>query len=123
MTIIEQAYNLLHSTLLATCPVLSGNMKQHIETGKISEHEMEIIIKAPFYDMKEWNKNHRIVHTKQEIKGYTDYAFWVNKSGAFGTGNKSKGWVNRSCIAMANTLAAELRAEGNEVEIKNLLGD
>lgn len=107
--ILQAFYNLLKPKLEADSPVLSGNMRTSIETTNVSEHQFEIVINAPFYDMKEFNKTGNIVYTGLNWKGtgITDYAFWVNDIGAFGTHNKSQAWVNRTLLSVAKTIAAQ----------------
>lgn len=135
MTNVEKMYNYLNTILLATCPVLSGNMKKHIKLNAKQSDMNEMIkmsISAPFYDMKIWKKTGQIVYlrdiktskktgkqykTYKTINGKQHYAEWVNEYGAFGKGNKSKGWVNRACFSAAMQLASELEANGQEVEI------
>jgi len=105
--IVQKMQNLLFSKLLLDSPVLSGNMKMNIK----SNSEREIIIDAPFYDIGKWQETGMIIHTGQTIKGRTAYAEWVNRLGAFGTHNKSEGWVNRSILEVATIIANEIGAE------------
>lgn len=123
--IMEKLYNLVNTTLYLNCPVLSRSMKRHIETKEISEHKIVIEIAAPFYDEWLWRKKGIIVYSGQSVKlgkgthyfeanygNITDYAYWVNAVGAFGTHNKSEHWVNRtlddSCRVIANEFGATL---------------
>lgn len=106
MTAIEQAVQgLCFYTLVVNSPVLSGSMKAHIELDPNG-----IKIDAPFYDLKEWNKSHRIIYTGAVVNGMTAYAKWVNDVGAFGRHNKSEHWVNRAlydaCTIIANQIGA-----------------
>ena len=104
--IVEKLHSLLFSKLLLESPVLSGNMKMNI-----SESGMDIVIDAPFYDMKQWNEKQVIVHTGAIINGRTAYAEWVNRLGAFGRHNKSEGWVNRAILEVVNIIANQIGAE------------
>lgn len=110
--LMEKLYTLVNSTLYLDCPVLSRSMKRHIEIKEISDHKVIIEIEAPFYDLNIWRKEHRVKYTGKSINGFTDYAYWVNKYGAFGTHNKSEHWVNRalddSCKVIANEFGATL---------------
>lgn len=108
--IVEKIHNLLSSNLVMSSPVLSGNMKQHIKAS-IGTDDRTVIIDAPFYDMKKWEKEHAIVHTGQIINGRTAYAEWVNRLGAFGHRNKSWHWVNRAIIEVVSAIANEIGAE------------
>lgn len=103
---LDKLFSLIYSDLIMSSPVLSGNMQSMIQLGQIGVKEVDIIISAPFYDNKEWEKNKIIKHTGESIKGVTDYANWVNEIGGFGTHNKSEHWVNRvlyeCCQAIAN---------------------
>ena len=109
--IVEKIHSLLFSNLVMSSPILSGNMKQHIKSNMDSEDEREIVIDAPFYDMKRWEKEHAIVHTSEIINGRSAYAEWVNRLGAFGRKNKSWHWVNRAVIQVVETIANEVGAE------------
>ena len=108
---IEKMTSLLFATLLTSSPVLSENMKQNIQITRYGVKECEIVIDAPFYDMKKWKKDKIIVHTGETYTGKTAYAEWVNKSGGFGTHNKSEHWVNRACVEVAQIIANEIGAE------------
>lgn len=102
----DKLHSLIYTNLMLQTPVLSGNMQRHINVGQIGSAYGEIIIDAPFYDMKAFKKTGAVVHTGKSVKGKTAYAEWVNKSGAFGRHNKSEHWVNRTlyecCLAVAN---------------------
>lgn len=118
MTDVEKLYALVFYNLHTQSPVLSGNMLSFIQTSNAYDSEFVIMIDAPFYDAKEWEKNRTIVHTGKVINGKTAYAQWVNDIGAFGTHNKSMHWVNRVCVQSAITLASEIGAEViNELEL------
>ncbi len=111
---LEKLYNLVDENLYLSCPVLSGNMRHHIDVNTVlkGDEEVEIVISAPFYDLKEWEKNHRIKFTGAIIDGKHDYAYWVNALGAFGGKNtRSKNWVHRAIYEACCTLASEINAE------------
>ena len=103
---IEKTSALLFSNLALNCPVLSGNM-----LTEIKQDGNQIIIEAPFYDLKLWEEKNIIVHTNEVIDGNTDYALDVNLYGGFGKHNKSEGWVNRAILQVVNTIASEIGAE------------
>jgi hypothetical protein len=93
-------------------------MLSFIQTSQAYGTEFVIMIDAPFYDSKEWNKNRTIVHTGETKNGKSAYAEAVNAVGAFGTRNKSMHWVNRVCVQSAMTIASEIGAEViNELEL------
>ena len=108
--VVEKIHSLLFSSLVMSSPVLSGNMKSYIKTD-LTTDSRNIIIDAPFYDMKRWKKDGTIVHTGQSFNGITAYADWVNKKGAFGRHNKSEGWVNRAIKSVVDTIANQIGAE------------
>lgn len=115
---VYKLYNLLDIALRINSPVLSGNMKQHIELVSINGDEVTFCIDAPFYDLNKWKKDNIIVYTYKNINGKTAYAESVNESGGFGTHNKSEHWINRSCYAAAEVVANELGATLiNELEL------
>ena len=114
--ISKQIRDKLYRALKASCPVLSGNMRNHItQRGK------RIVISGPSYDLNLWKAKGRISKTVDIQKGKTrsrfvsdfDYAYWVNEYGAFGTKHNnslpSKGWVDR---AILRTLVPIARSEG-----------
>lgn len=103
----EKLHSLLLSNLTFTSPVLSGNMKAHIKENG----DREIVIEAPFYDLKKWRETGNIIYTGKEIYGKTDYAEWVNKFGAFGRHNKSEHWVNDTILSVVTIIASEIGAE------------
>ena len=114
----EKLYSLVFYNLHAQAPVLSGNMLSFIQTAQAYGSEFVIVIDAPFYDQKEWEKNKTVVHTGKTVDGMTAYAQMVNDIGAFGTRNKSMHWVNRVCVEAAVALAGEIGAEViNELEL------
>jgi len=90
--------------LIMDSPILSGNMQYHIQLG-YGNDGYEVIIEAPFYDMKQWRKNKTIVHTGETKHGFSDYAQWVNEAGGFGRHNKSEHWVNRSVNDICRSIA------------------
>lgn len=106
MNVVEELHSLLFQDLRLKSPVLSGNMQQHID----SPNNREIIISAPFYNMKEWKKTGNIIHTGEIKFGRTDYAEWVNRLGGFATGNKSQGWVDRSIKEVVEIIANKIGA-------------
>lgn len=112
MTILEQQLQFLcFYNLVMQSPVLSGSMQAHIQLGYTGD-EFAIIIDAPFYDMKEFKKNHNLVYTGKVINGMEAYAYWVNEVGAFGRHNKSEHWVNRvlndCCLMIAGQIGAQV---------------
>ena len=109
--IIEELHSLLYSNLLFSSPILSGNMISNIHTGMQGTNTREIVIEAPFYDIKKWQKEHVVVHTGKTEDGFTDYAWLVNKFGAFGSHNKSEGWVNRAIMEVVETIANKIGAQ------------
>jgi hypothetical protein len=118
MSDIEKLHALIFYNLHSQSPVLSGNMRSLIQTSQAYGTEFVIMIDAPFYDAKEWEKTKTIVHTHDVINGKTAYAQWVNDIGAFGKHNKSMHWVNRVCVQAATMLASEIGAEViNELEL------
>ena len=110
--IVERIHSLLFSNLTLSSPILSGNMRSLIQTTAVGPERCEIVIDAPFYDIKKWQKEGVVVHTGATISGRTAYAEWVNRLGGFATHNKSEGWVNRAvleaCTAIANEIGAEV---------------
>ena len=108
---VEEMQNLLFMNLINKSPVLSGNMQMNIQCGMTTPSECEIIIEAPFYDMKQWKKNGVIKRTGENINGKTDYAYWVNEMGGFATHNQSEHWVNRCMYEVALEFANRLGGE------------
>ncbi len=109
--VVEKLHALLFSNLIMQSPVLSGNMQSLIQTGLQGGSYREIIIDAPYYDMKKWQKEKVIVHTGEVKNGQTAYAEDVNLRGAFGRHNKSEGWVNRAVKEVVETIANEIGAQ------------
>lgn len=111
--IVERIAKLLDDDLYLSCPVLSGNMRNHIDLNTVIEgdEEMTIVISAPFYDLKEWQKTKRIKFTGDIINGKHDYAEWVNTIGPFGHSGRSTHWVNRSCYEVVMAIANEIGAQ------------
>lgn len=110
---LEKLYNLIDENLYLSCPVMSGNMRHHIDVNTVlkDDEEVEIVISAPFYDLKEWEKNHRIKFTGATINGKHDYAYWVNALGAFAKGGRDVNWVHRAIYEACCTLASEIDAQ------------
>lgn len=109
--IVEKIHALLFSNLIMQSPVLSGNMQSMIQIGMQGSATREIIIDAPYYDMKRWNKDKVVIHTGETINGKTAYAEDVNLYGAFGRHNKSEGWVNRAVKEVVEAIANETGAQ------------
>jgi len=113
----EKLQFMLFYNLVMQSPVLSGSMQSHIQLG-YGNDGFQIVIDAPFYDMKEWQKNKKLVYTGKNINGVTAYANMVNESGGFGRHNKSEHWVNRVINDCCNILASEIGGEViNELSI------
>ncbi len=110
---LEKLYNLVDENLYLSCPIMSGNMRHHIDVNTVlkGDEEVEIVISAPFYDLKEWQKNHKIKFTGAIIDGKHDYAYWVNALGAFAKGGRDVHWVHRAIYEAVCTLASEIDAE------------
>lgn len=107
----EQIQSLLFMNLVNKSPILSGNMQMNINCGLTSPSESQIVIEAPFYDMKKWKKDKVIIPTGDSIRGKTDYVYWVNEMGGFATHNQSEHWVNRSIYEVALEIASMMGAE------------
>mgnify|MGYP003571265032 CR=1 FL=1 len=107
----EELYNLIFTSLFFNSPILSGNMKAHIKITSIDDKKATLVIEAPNYDLKLWNKDKTIVYTGVNKYGLTDYAYNVNKYGAFGKHNKSEGWVNRTLLNACQTIANQYGGE------------
>lgn len=103
--IVEMIHSLLYNILVIESPVLSGSMKSMIQSGMEDPSTRELIIDAPFYDVKRWEKDRTIVYTGDVIQGRTAYAEWVNRLGGFGTHNKSEEWVNRAVHEVVDAIA------------------
>ena len=107
MDLVEKLRFLCFYNLVMQSPVLSGSMQAHIQFG-YGNDGFEIIIDAPFYDQKEFRKNHNLVYTGEIKNGKTAYAYWVNEMGAFGRHNKSEHWVNRVLNECCQAVASEI---------------
>ena len=115
---VEILQNLIFMGLVNDCPILSGNMDTSITTGLTTPSQCEVVIMAPFYDMKKWKQTGAIIHTGESKKGKTDYAEWVNKLGGFATHNSSEHWVNRSIYSVVSAYANMIGAIViNELEL------
>lgn len=108
--LLEKLYSLLNEDLYLSCPVLSGNMRNHIDLNTVQpgDKEITIVISAPFYDMKEFKKSGQVKYTNKVVDGRTDYAQWVNDLGPFGRPGRSQHWVNRTCYDVASAIANEV---------------
>lgn len=100
--------SLVYATLALDCPIMSGNMKSHIQHEEVGNSFTRISISGPSYDIEKWKRTGEIEHT-----GEYDYAVSVNNVGAFqGRSKKSRHWANRSivkaCRAIANAYNAEV---------------
>lgn len=118
MTDLEEKLQFLcFYNLVMHSPVLSGNMQSMIQLGYDAEG-VQIIIDAPYYDMEEFRKNRRIVHTGETKNGMSSYALLVNESGGFSSHNKSEHWVNRVLDECCRVIATEIGGEViNELQI------
>lgn len=106
---VEKLYNLILVSLRANAPRLSGNTKNSITTSRQFGREFTIVIDPSYYDLAEFKKT-GVIKTVSGKNGKTSYAQSVNDSGAFGSNNESKHWVNRICLSCAEQLASELGA-------------
>lgn len=109
--IVMSLQSLVFMNLLNDSPILSGNMQMNIQCGLSTPSEAQVVIEAPYYDMKEWRKTGNIIRTGQLKNGFSDYALAVNEVGAFGKHNKSEGWVDRTLIEAVETIANMIGAE------------
>ena len=99
--------NLVKTALELDCPILSGNMKDHIELENVNENNALISISGPSYDVHYWEKTGIIKYT-----GDYDYAVSVNGVGAFGgKSTKSKHWVNKSIVKTCQIIASKYGAK------------
>lgn len=96
----EELVLLVFNCLRMDCPVLSGNMQQHIDIETIGNRYTKIVVSGPSYDQKTFRKTGQIVLTNEY-----DYAIAVNSMGAFGKHNKSEKWVNRSLLRTCQVVA------------------
>ena len=110
---LEKLYNLVDENLYLSCPVMSGNMRQHIDVNTVlaGDEEVNIVISAPFYDLNEWKKTGRIKFTGKTVGDKHDYAYWVNALGAFARGGRDVNWVHRAIYEAVTTFASEIGAE------------
>lgn len=115
-----------HFALKQHCPVLSGNMLRHItkKEGDLAHGKGLITISGPSYDLNAWKETGEIKPRKvwrETSQGHYkkvfefDYAYWVNKYGAFGTSHHnslpSKGWADRAIVLAVSRIAREYGAE------------
>ena len=106
-TLYEELTMLVFTTLQLDCPVMSGNMKNHIEYEEFGSDFTRIGVSGPSYDIETWKKTGSIEHT-----GEYDYAVSVNEVGAFmGKSTKSKHWANKSIVKACRTIAGLYGAE------------
>ena len=106
-TIYQEIAMLVYTNLELNCPVLSGNMKSHIEYDDVESNFTRISISGPSYDFNEWKKTGKINHTNQY-----DYAISVNELGAFmGKSKKSKHWANKAIVNACKAVAQVYNAE------------
>ncbi len=106
-TLYNELSSLVFTTLKLDCPVMSGNMKSHIEIDAVGNGFTRISVSGPSYDIDEWNKTGAIVHTNEY-----DYAVSVNNVGAFmGKSKKSKHWANKSVVKSCRAIATKYDAE------------
>lgn len=103
--------SLIFMNLLNKSPILSGNMYGGIQCALSTPSQCEVVIEAPFYDMKKWKKDGSIIPTGEIKQGKTDYAEWVNMLGGFATHNKSEGWVNRAVYEVVSEMANRIGAK------------
>ena len=107
-------------------PYLSGSLSKHLLNMSFlfNLENMTLIVDAPLYDVKNWYKTGQIRYYNAPHPKYpniTDYAMWLNDSGAFGTHNKSEHWANRGVYNGVLNYAAKLQARGEQVVIINKL--
>lgn len=69
--------NALDTGLRAACPVLSGNMYQHITSESTSKGK-QIVISAPYYDLKRFHKSMSNKRYSKKIAGWSKTVRYVN---------------------------------------------
>lgn len=100
---------LVFNCLRMDCPVLSGNMQQHIDIETIGNRYTKIVVSGPSYDFQTWKRTKEIIPTHEY-----DYAIWVNenRTNMFGKTNKSRHWVNdsirRTCQVVSGGYGAKI---------------
>ena len=106
-TLYEELTMLVFTTLQLDCPVMSGNMKNHIEYEEVGDDFTRISVSGPSYDIDTWKKTGKIEYTDEY-----DYAVSVNEVGAFmGKSTKSRHWANKSIVKVCRIIAKEYKAE------------
>lgn len=106
-TLYEELAMLVFTGLQLDCPVLSGNMQNHIEYEEVGSDFTRICVSAPSYELNTWKKTGKIKYTNEY-----DYAVSVNNVGAFmGRSTKSKHWANKSIVKSCRAIAQNYNAE------------
>ena len=106
-TLYQELTMLVYTTLRLDCPIMSGNMQNHIDFEEIGNDFARIGISGPSYDVETWKRTGQI-----EYNGKYDYAVSVNEVGAFmGRSQRSKHWVNKSLVKACRIVAQEYNAE------------
>ena len=106
-TLYQELTMLIYTVLQLDCPVMSGNMQEHINYEQVENDFSRISISAPSYDVEWWKRTKQIEYT-----GEYDYAVSVNNVGAFmGKSTKSKHWVNKSIVKACEAIAPSYNAE------------
>lgn len=104
---IEKLAVLVLTGLKLDSPVLSGNMKSHINIESVSDSEIVLSISGPSYDLPKWEETGQIIYTNEY-----DYALSVDTLGAFGgKSKKSKRWIEKSLKKSCDIKANEWEAE------------
>lgn len=98
---------LVFNNLKMECPILSGNMLNHIKIEDIQPKFVRIAIAGPSYDLRKWRQEGVIEYT-----GLYDYAVSVNNVGAFGgRSTKSRHWANRTIVNACKVIGQIYNAE------------
>lgn len=106
-TLYEELTMLVFTALQLDCPVMSGNMQNHIEYEEFGTNFCRIGVSGPSYDIPLWKSTGTIEHD-----GKYDYAISVNDVGAFmGRSTKSRHWANKSIVKSCKTIARLYDAE------------
>lgn len=96
---------LIVNSLIANCPVLSGNLKTHVSLDSFAFDKCTIKMVGRMYDTDRFVREGRVVYT-----GKGDYANYLNTVGAFGQGGKDVGWATKAVMSALKSFASYYNA-------------